>query len=232
VVSASTPAVATLLWPLAGANGAIRPTYRWNQVTAATWYQLWVDEMGAPPLIQTWYFSGDVCSGSVCSLTPDVPLRPGASYRWFVRAWSSRGQSPWSPGTTFSIATAAPPAATLVSPAGNGVAALPTYTWNRVPGASWYYLWVTQAGSGPVVQRWYRAEEICGCRRVRLRRRPVSPRPTASSGGFRRTTTSAMGRGARLEASRARWPMHFRNSIQANGLYVGRGLQTAPCGGA
>jgi hypothetical protein len=163
VVSASTPGVPTLLWPVAGANGAIRPTYRWNQVTAATWYQLWVDEMGAPPLIQTWYFSGDVCSGSVCAITPNVPLRPGASYRWFVRASSSsRGVGLWSSGTTFSVATAAPPAATLVSPAGNGVAALPTYTWNRVPGASWYYLWVTQAGSGPVVQRWYRAEEICG----------------------------------------------------------------------
>ncbi|MGH9371529.1 MAG: hypothetical protein ACRD15_08375 [Vicinamibacterales bacterium] len=161
-VSATIPPAAVPSWPLAGAHGALRPTYRWARVPSATWYRVWVDELGAAPIVQTWYFSGDVCSGSVCSVTPNVPLTPGASYRWFLQTRSSRGDGPWNSTTNFSIATTTPGAATVVTPVGSGVVATPTYTWNRVPSSTWYYLWVRPSAGSWVIQTWYRAEEICG----------------------------------------------------------------------
>jgi hypothetical protein len=42
----------------------------------------------------------------------------------------------------------------------------PSYTWNEFTGsgpnaATWYYLWVSNAASTPVLKHWYRATEAC-----------------------------------------------------------------------
>jgi hypothetical protein len=161
-VSATVPTVATLQWPLAGAQGTTRPTYRWNRVAGASWYQLWVDPNGAAPVVQITYWAGDICGATVCSVTPNVTLTAGGTYRYFVQTSSSRGTGPWSPATVFSIATTAPGISTLVSPTGGGIAANPTYTWNRVSSSTWYYLWVQPVSGNPAIQVWYRAEEVCG----------------------------------------------------------------------
>jgi hypothetical protein len=118
--------------------------------------------MGRPPIINTVYLAKNVCSGSVCSVTPNVPLAHGASYRWFIRPGSSRGDAPWNATTVFSIATTVPGTATLGAPVGAGADASPAYSWNAVPGSSWYYLWVQPTDGAPMIQKWYEAKDVCG----------------------------------------------------------------------
>jgi hypothetical protein len=54
-----------------------------------------------------------------------------------------------------------PAAATLVSPNGSIYTNKPAYTWNKVSGATWYYLWVN-GPSGAVIQQWYESSAVCG----------------------------------------------------------------------
>ncbi|MCU7933915.1 MAG: SBBP repeat-containing protein [Candidatus Thiodiazotropha sp. (ex Dulcina madagascariensis)] len=53
-----------------------------------------------------------------------------------------------------------PDRASLVAPSGNWTNS-PTYTWNAVPNATWYYLWVDDSEKH-AVGKWYRASEV-GC---------------------------------------------------------------------
>ncbi len=55
----------------------------------------------------------------------------------------------------------APDAADLISPADTVSDATPTYTWEAVPNATWYHLWVNDAG-GNKIKIWYTAGE-CNC---------------------------------------------------------------------
>lgn len=59
-------------------------------------------------------------------------------------------------------ADTAAPAATLVAPAGEGIGATPIYTWQAVPGASWYELWVNDSAQGKKLDQWYTAAAV-GC---------------------------------------------------------------------
>ncbi len=45
-----------------------------------------------------------------------------------------------------------------VAPTGTINNAMPTYTWNAMTGATWYYLWVNRA-STPVITQWYTAAQ-------------------------------------------------------------------------
>jgi hypothetical protein len=55
-----------------------------------------------------------------------------------------------------------PSAATLVAPSGTISSMTPTYTWNAVACATWYYLWVNNASGTPVIKKWYTAVQA-GC---------------------------------------------------------------------
>jgi len=62
----------------------------------------------------------------------------------------------------FDSSLALPPgAATLVSPSGTITDITPRYTWNAVPGARSYYLWVNDS-KGNRINQWYTAEQA-GC---------------------------------------------------------------------
>ena len=65
------------------------------------------------------------------------------------------------PVTTSGTYTVLPGAATLIGPSGTINTAVPTYTWNAVSSATWYYLWVNENG-GNVVKQWYTASDA-GC---------------------------------------------------------------------
>jgi hypothetical protein len=52
-------------------------------------------------------------------------------------------------------------AATLISPSGQISTNKPTYTWNAVPGSTWYYLWVEDS-KGTAIKKWYSADQA-GC---------------------------------------------------------------------
>jgi hypothetical protein len=57
---------------------------------------------------------------------------------------------------------APPGAATLVSPTGSIGTTMPAYTWNAVPTATWYYLWVNDSTGPRKIQIWYTAA-AAGC---------------------------------------------------------------------
>ena len=60
-----------------------------------------------------------------------------------------------------SIASAAPAAATLISPSGSISDTTPTYEWNAVSDVSWYLLWVNDS-TGNMINTWHTAASV-GC---------------------------------------------------------------------
>ncbi len=148
-----------------GAISTVTPTYIWNANSNATWYQLWVQDSAGSPKIQTWYTSAQsgCSSGSgTCSVTPSTALAQGAA-QWWVQTWNSAGNGPWSDGMSFSVqASGLPVAAMLISPSGTIATKSPTFVWNAVPSATWYYLWINDSGASPRIQQWFTAAQV-GC---------------------------------------------------------------------
>jgi hypothetical protein len=151
-----TPGAAGLVSP-SGAITDTTPDYTWNKVNDATWYYVWVNGP-AGNVIKQWYEASVVCGASTCSATPATTLSGGA-HTWWIQTWNTGGYGPWSAGMNFSIPL--PGAATLVSPSGAISATTPTYTWNKVPDVTWYYLWVN-GPSGNAIKQWYEVSAICG----------------------------------------------------------------------
>jgi hypothetical protein len=173
ITAPTAPGAATLTAP-AGTITDTTPTYTWNAVLAdppqgdpeiagdaATWYYLWVDGPGGNVIKQWFTAAGAGCvAGGTCSVTPGTELT-GGDHSWWIRTWNEAGQGPWSARADFTVATAPPAAATLVSPLGDIADTTPAYTWNAVSGSTWYYLWVDGPG-GNVIKQWYTADAV-GC---------------------------------------------------------------------
>jgi hypothetical protein len=156
--SGSLPGPASLVSP-SGTISDTTPTYTWNRVSSASWYYLLVNGPSGN-VIKQWYQASAVCSNNTCSLTPAKNLSSGA-HSWWIRTWNSDGYGPWSRGLNFNVSTTtAPGVASLVSPSGTISDTTPTYTWNRVSAATWYYLWVN-GPSGNVIKQWYQASAVC-----------------------------------------------------------------------
>ena len=155
------PGKATLTSPTSSI-GTNNPTYRWNEVSGATWYYLWVDGPSGN-IFKQWYTSAQAnCNGTTCSVAGATPDLGGGLHTWWVQTWGDAGSGPWSDGMTFTPPTpVVPGAATLTSPSGSVATNNPTYTWNEVSGASWYYLWVN-GPSGNIFKQWYTAAQA-GC---------------------------------------------------------------------
>ena len=135
------------------------PTYTWNAVSNSTWYYLWVNKATKKKFTK-WYKASDAgCSNGTgeCKVTPNISLANG-DYKWWIQTWNSNGYGPWSSGMDFTLTgVGGPPiAATLVSPKGTISDPTPSYTWNAVSNATWYYLWVKN-DTGPVFKKWYKA---------------------------------------------------------------------------
>jgi M6 family metalloprotease-like protein len=151
VTTGGVPGRATLVSPSVTSSNP--PTYVWNAVSNATWYQLWVNGAG------TWYTASQAHCGAgtgTCSIAGGA-LTAGSSYTWWVQTYNSSviGEGPWSAGMSFTV-TGPPGPPTLVSPSGTS-SNPPTYVWNAVSNATWYQLWVNGAGT------WYTASQAhCG----------------------------------------------------------------------
>ncbi len=154
-------AIATTI--ASGSIGTTTPNFIWNPVPGATWYYLWVNDDRSGK-IKAWYTdkqAGCESTTSACSIRPSVALSQGAC-QWWIQTWNERGYGPWSDGMTFTVEGAGPPGqATLISPSGTIGTKMPTFAWHAVPEATWYYLWVSDAGRGRI-QAWYTAEQA-GC---------------------------------------------------------------------
>jgi hypothetical protein len=152
------PGKAVLVSP-SGAAG-LKPTYTWNAVLNSTWYYLYVnDSMGKR--IDKWYTAAQTgCSSGtgVCEVKPDTALALGAG-KWWIQTWNEVGYGPWSDGIDITVADI-PDKAILISPEGD-IGSQPTYTWNAVSKATWYYLWVNDS-TGKRIDKWYTASEV-GC---------------------------------------------------------------------
>jgi hypothetical protein len=149
----SPPGAAALVSP-SGTTPTTMPTYTWNAVASAASYLLWVNDNGAVAgKIAQWLGPGTVgcASGTgTCSYTPGTALAPGAG-RWWIQTWNAAGYGPWSAPMDFTVA---PRAATLVSPSGSIGTTMPTYTWNAVPEAASYYLWVNDSSGAGRITQW------------------------------------------------------------------------------
>lgn len=100
VSSDTPPGQATLITP-SGSNSGLQPTFRWNAVAGATWYQLWVNDSTGTP-INKWYTreQASCASGTgTCQLTPSQNVSGSAT--WWIRTWNSKGNGPWSNGLSF-----------------------------------------------------------------------------------------------------------------------------------
>jgi cysteine-rich secretory family protein len=162
------PGAATLVSP-SGGIGDTTPTYIWNKVSEATNYVFWLGRINSDnsltPILEQAFESSAVCDSTTCSITPGVTLS-GGNYRWWIQTSNLYGYGPWSSPMNFSLSTIPlPGVATLVSPTGGITDTTPTYTWNKVNAATWYYLWVSQVNSDgsftTVHSQWYESSAVC-----------------------------------------------------------------------
>ncbi len=164
-VTAGTPPLAATLVSPNGTVSTATPTYTWNAVSGATWYELWVTDSAQAGKVKQWVTAaqaGCAAGTGACSYTPSTALATGAA-TWWIQTWNSLGYGPWSTGMAFTVTAGTPPlAATLVSPNGAVSTATPTYTWNAVSGATWYELWVTDSAQAGKVKQWVTAAQA-GC---------------------------------------------------------------------
>src|SRR5262249_41889284 len=120
------------------------PTFTWTTVTGADSYEVWVDDNGNELYDET------IEGATSGSWTPSAPLSAGDTFTWWVKAHNSKDNnaSVWSDSATFTLALETP---ILVSPSGNIHSATPSLTWNPVPFADAYYVWLTDNTSGDTV---------------------------------------------------------------------------------
>jgi len=160
------PGKDTLISPT-GTINTNTPTYTWNAVQGATWYYLYVNDAGTNSgKIQTRYTAaqaGCASDSGTCSATPSTSLAAGTA-NWWIQTWNVNGYGPWSDAMSFVVSPAGPPGkATLISPTGTINTNTPTYTWNAVPGATYYLLFVNDSTTrtGKIIT-WYTAANA-GC---------------------------------------------------------------------
>ena len=132
------------------------PTYRWNAVAGtAVWYQIvTTDALGVTTT--SWTTPAAACA-SPCALTPTTVLAVGPA-QWRMRAWSSAGAGAWTAWIAFETASEVPGKATLILPEGATGSSTPTFTWNGVPGASYYLLRIYDRDN-VMTELWYRPSE-------------------------------------------------------------------------
>lgn len=121
------------------------PTYRWQKVTDATWYRLYVRGPSGTTVYNKWLSSSDyTCSGSACYYTPTTVLANG-THHWWVKTYNGYYggmYGPWSNYKSFTVGCIKPGKVTLRSPSGTIATTMPTYSWNRDGPATQYWLYV------------------------------------------------------------------------------------------
>ena len=117
------------------------PTFRWNPVTGAATYGVFIRNVG------TGVLQADVTGIVGTNWTPPSALSMGDN-RWWVRAFAVNGQAGiWSDPKVVSIKS---PPVILTFP-GTTSDRTPTFSWTSVLGAARYELWVARNDGGGVV---------------------------------------------------------------------------------
>lgn len=143
--------------PLGTINSS-SPTFTWNAVPGATWYYLWVGRGDGLHMLDQWYDGFYICTGGTCSVTPDLALLPGW-HQWWVQAWSlENGYSVWSAAHDFELP---PVTVNTIAPVGAITEPIPSFSWNHIPGMTWYYVWVSGPGGVHILDQWNEAINLC-----------------------------------------------------------------------
>ena len=155
VVVGVTPPAPVLIAP-EGDIFSESPTFSWNDINGAGWYELTI--LRTPTQIfQQWYEKVAVCAAGICQVTPPVDHVPG-EYEWYLRAWNEQsGNGPYSARMNYTI-TVAPETPTPIAPVGDITATNPLFTFSRVGGADSYYVWVSKTdgpSQGAVKDQWF-----------------------------------------------------------------------------
>jgi hypothetical protein len=78
-----------------------QPTFRWDYVSGATWYRIWISKDGAPFFSQWLKAFSDLADPANPSFTPPIEL-PQGSYRWYIRVYGPlKGSGVWSQAAEF-----------------------------------------------------------------------------------------------------------------------------------
>ncbi len=99
---ADAPPAATLVSPNGGTVAIGKPYFLWNKEVTATEYRLKVDNSSSVTVIDSWYLSTAVCSGSTCGVTAPSSLSNG-SYTWWIQTKNNDGTGPLSSSMTFTV---------------------------------------------------------------------------------------------------------------------------------
>jgi hypothetical protein len=95
-------AAPVLTSPADGITGLTsHPTLQWTGNDTASRYQVKVVSGTATVFLQ-WYSASSVCSGTACSVSPNVTL-PNGLYTWFVETGTPSQNGPWSTSRTFKV---------------------------------------------------------------------------------------------------------------------------------
>jgi len=161
--SAVVPGQVTLVAPTGG-DVLASPEFVWVEDVDASEYRLWVQSSGGGVVHDVVHLApGDVvCTVGECSITPVGLSLPDDSYQWWVQGQSAAGNGLWSSSLSFVVGGSSPGAATLLAPTGAGVGTSPTYTWDTVAAATWYYVWVNDDAGSATVSGWFNAAQA-GC---------------------------------------------------------------------
>jgi hypothetical protein len=127
------------------------PTYTWNAVYGAEFYDFYTDIKGVQSTVS--YSAADAhCASGIgtCYITPATPLTPGDMVYWLVKAKNVTGSTPWSTSNQFKVSIV-PSTPTLVGPSMSVWTTTPLFSWNAVPDATDYDLYVVVGGSASIV---------------------------------------------------------------------------------
>jgi hypothetical protein len=127
------------------------PTYTWNAVYGAEFYDFYTDIKGVQSTVS--YSAADThCASGIgtCYITPATPLTPGDMVYWLVKAKNVTGSTPWSNSNQFKVSIV-PSTPTLVGPSMSVWTTTPLFSWNAVPDATDYDLYVVVGGSVSMV---------------------------------------------------------------------------------
>lgn len=138
--SKSVPGTATLISPLESVATAT-PTFMWQDVENATRYRIVVYDRAIQQYVsRESHDASDICSGTSCSLTPEINLGYSANHFWRIRAWNADGWGDWTALQRFSRLPEVPSVPVLLSPLVATDEASPAFEWQTVEGASRYRL--------------------------------------------------------------------------------------------
>ncbi len=119
----------------------LRQTITWEPVTGAVQYEVWTVRV-FPAVSRVFQADGIVTTNS---FTPPEDLTAGM-YRFWVRSYGANGGAgPWSNGVTYEVLP------TVVSPVVPTFQVRPTFTWNAIPNAPSYELFIRHAGGNLVI---------------------------------------------------------------------------------